>query len=275
MKFKKVYVEITNICNKSCTFCSVSKRPKEEMSLELFKKTLEEIKNYTNYIYLHIKGEPLLHSKFEEIIQVCDKSNINVNITTNGSLIEKYIDVISKSSSIRQINISLHSYSDIDEIKKLFHFVDLIMKNNNNIFIVYRYWTYSSKDKVFEKLTNIISEWYKLDENSILNLKNMMNFKIDNNLYINKDFEFEWPSIENESYNEFGFCNGLKTHIGILSNGTVVPCCLDAEGIISLGNIKNNDLKEIIESEKTQKIIKNFKDNKRVEELCKHCSFKN
>ncbi|MEG2378648.1 MAG: radical SAM protein [Bacilli bacterium] len=275
MKFKKVYVEITNICNKSCTFCSVSKRPKEEMSLELFKKTLEEIKNYTNYIYLHIKGEPLLHSKFEEIIQVCDKSNINVNITTNGSLIEKYIDVISKSSSIRQINISLHSYSDIDEIKKLFHFVDLIMKNNNNIFIVYRYWTYSSKDKVFEKLTNIISEWYKLDENSILNLKNMMNFKIDNNLYINKDFEFEWPSIENETYNGVGFCNGLKTHIGILSNGTVVPCCLDAEGIISLGNIKNNDLKEIIESEKTQKIIKNFKDNKRVEELCKHCSFKN
>ncbi|MEG1309848.1 MAG: radical SAM protein [Bacilli bacterium] len=275
MKFKKIYVEITNICNKSCTFCSISKRPKKEMSMELFKKTLEEIKNYTNYIYLHIKGEPLLHSKFEEIIQVCDKSNINVNITTNGSLIEKYIDVISKSSSIRQINISLHSYSDIDEIKKLFHFVDLIMKNNNNIFIVYRYWTYSSKDKVFEKLTNIISEWYKLDENSILNLKNMMNFKIDNNLYINKDFEFEWPSIENESYNEFGFCNGLKTHIGILSNGTVVPCCLDAEGIISLGNIKNNDLKEIIESEKTQKIIKNFKDNKRVEELCKHCSFKN
>ena len=101
-----------------------------------------------------------------------------------------------------------------------------------------------------------------------------MNIKLGNNLYLNKDYEFIWPSFNNSLDND-GFCYGLKTHIGILSDGTVVPCCLDSEGIVNLGNIFLEDLETILTKERTKKIINGFKNNKRIESLCRHCSFKN
>src|SRR5574344_1541320 len=107
MRFKKVYIEITNICNRNCTFCIKSKRNKREMQIEEFSNIIDEVKKYTDYIYLHVKGEPLLHSKFKEIIDVCDLKHMQVNITTNGTLISKKLDIIKNSKSIRQINISL------------------------------------------------------------------------------------------------------------------------------------------------------------------------
>ena len=75
MKFKKIYIEITNICNKNCSFCSKTNRKKREMSIDEFETVLKRINNYTDYIYLHIKGEPLTHSNFEEIVKLCKKYN--------------------------------------------------------------------------------------------------------------------------------------------------------------------------------------------------------
>ena len=90
MKFKKIYIEINNICNKNCSFCSKTNRKKREMSIDEFETVLKRINNYTDYIYLHIKGEPLTHSNFEEIVKLCKKYNKKINLTTNGVLISKY-----------------------------------------------------------------------------------------------------------------------------------------------------------------------------------------
>ena len=70
------------------------------------------------------------------------------------------------------------------------------------------------------------------------------------------------------------FCKGLDTHIGILADGTVIPCCLDSSGIINLGNIYEENLSDILEKEKTKQIISGFKNNKLVEELCQKCDFR-
>lgn len=217
MKFKKIYIEITNICNKNCSFCSKTNRKKREMSIDEFETVLKRINNYTDYIYLHIKGEPLTHSNFEEIVKLCKKYNKKINKKT---------------------------------------------------YFVYRYWTLNETNKNYISLKKIIKKIYNIE------LNNEMNIKLGNNLYLNKDYEFIWPSLNNSLDND-GFCYGLKTHIGILSDGTVVPCCLDSEGIVNLGNVFSEDLETILTKERTKKIINGFKNNKRIESLCRHCSFKN
>lgn len=273
MKFKKVYVEVTNICNKNCSFCPTSSRNKREMKIEEFKNVINKIKPITNYIYMHIKGEPLLHSSFPTLIKICKENNINVNITTNGTLIKKQIETLKTNEIIRQINISFHSYNDLDEIKIILNSCDEILKNNHNVNIVYRFWTYSKENQHFQNVIQLICNHYNCSDKKE-DLLNIMNIKIKDRLYFNKDIEFEWPSLDNNINNKTGFCYGLKTHIGILSDGTVVPCCLDQDGIINLGNIFNQEIDEILSSEKTVEIIENFKQNKRIEKLCQHCSFK-
>lgn len=79
--------------------------------------------------------------------------------------------------------------------------------------------------------------------------------------------------MNNDYYSEKGTCYGLIDHIGILVDGTIIPCCLDSKGIINLGNIYNDNLKEILKKDRVNNIIKGFKGNKKLEELCKHCKF--
>ena len=141
-RFKKIYVEITNICNLNCSFCNRTKKPKRSMTVEEFKTVLEKIKDYTDYIYLHVQGEPLLHKDIDKILLLCEGYNIKVNITTNGTLIHNYVDIINNSKSVRQINISLHSNSG-DK-----NYYDGVMssckKISSNIYISYRLWNMNS-----------------------------------------------------------------------------------------------------------------------------------
>ena len=94
-----------------------------------------------------------------------------------------------------------------------------------------------------------------------------------NNVFVSIEKEFIWPSLENDYYNENGTCYALKDHIGILVNGDVVPCCLDTNGLINLGNIFNDNLKGIINSERYQKMLSGFKNQKKCELLCQKCHF--
>ena len=268
MKFKKIYIEITNICNKNCSFCSKTNRKKREMSIDEFETVLKRINNYTDYIYLHIKGEPLTHSSFEEIVKLCKKYNKKINLTTNGVLISKYPSLFYDEENFRQVNISFHSYDNENDMGNIIQCIDNIRKINKKTYFVYRYWTLNETNKNYISLKKIIKKIYNIE------LNNKMNIKLGNNLYLNKDYEFIWPSLNNSLDND-GFCYGLKTHIGILSDGTVVPCCLDSEGIVNLGNIFLEDLETILTKERTKKIINGFKNNKRIESLCRHCSFKN
>ena len=59
--------------------------------------------------------------------------------------------------------------------------------------------------------------------------------KIADRIFINQDYEFQWPALHEEEDDGKGFCHGLRNQAGILANGTVIPCCLDGEGVINLG----------------------------------------
>ena len=58
-----------------------------------------------------------------------------------------------------------------------------------------------------------------------------------------------------------------------MSDGTIVPCCLDSEGIINLGNIYNDDLEEVFNTNIVKEMKDGFKKNYKCQELCRHCSF--
>lgn len=274
IKFKKVYIEITNSCNMNCSFCSKSNRSKRDMSLEEFEHVIKEIKNHTNYIYMHVKGEPLLHKNFIDFLKICDENGIKVNITTNGTLLNKNLEKIKDAKCIRQINISLQAHSSDSDIKDILNSVINLNEDRKDISIVFRFWALTDLSLENNQLLKKIIEFFLINEEISKKIKTEKNTKIRENLYINKAPLFEWPSINNAFVSEKGFCYGLKTHIGVLSDGTVVPCCFDGEGVINLGNIFITPLNQILESDRTKKIINSFRDNNLAEELCQKCSYR-
>lgn len=264
MRFKKIYVEITNICNLDCTFCIKNKRMKEFISIDNFNTLLKSIQPYTEYLYFHILGEPLLHPQINELINIASKT-FKINITTNGYLIDRIKD----NKNIRQLNISLHSFDDKYRISlqsyldNIFDSIDELLKNDT--YISLRMWI---KNKYHEDIINYINKRFKL------NLpKNIGNCTIKNKLFINNFHEFIWPDLNSDYYSEKGTCYALKDHIGILVDGTIVPCCLDTLGSINLGNIYKQSMNDILKHERVNKMLDNFNNHKKVEELCKHCMF--
>lgn len=271
-KFKKVYIEITNICNLSCSFCSIDHRKKEFISLNAMEVILRKINDYTDYVYLHVKGEPLLHPELNKILDLCQKYHKRVNITTNGTLLKTKQEELNHPI-IRQINFSLHSENQKENyLEDIFEIVDKLKEK----IIIYRFWTMEN-NLLNEKSTKIVEKIqnnYYLSSEIVEKIKNEKHVKIRDNLYIDKANEFVWPNLENDYFNDEGTCYALKDQLAILVDGTVVPCCLDSDGIVNLGNIYQQSLEEIINSKKYQEMKRGFCNRKVTEELCKHCSFK-
>jgi radical SAM protein with 4Fe4S-binding SPASM domain len=124
-----------------------------------------------------------------------------------------------------------------------------------------------------KSILNQIARKYGIEklENNI-NKKSFI--KLDNNKFINLDTIFEWPSLNNEEISDTGSCYGLIDQIAILVDATVVPCCLDQNGDINLGNIFENTMEDILNSNEAKNIINGFKENRLTNELCKKCSFR-
>lgn len=278
MKFLKVYIEITNVCNLNCSFCSKTSRKNRFMKVEEFEKIANEVKEYTSLVALHIKGEPLIHPELGEILKVCEKEHLKVNITTNATLLLKKLDIILSSKSVRQINLSLHAMeqNNIDKEKylsNLFKAVDVIHRNTN-IIISYRLWNLKelSSNKINEFILLNLARKYNV-ENIIEKAKENEFIELDKNIFLNQDLMFEWPEMNNDIISKKGKCYGLRNQIGILSNGDVVPCCLDGNGDILLGNILHENLDKILQKPRVKTIISGFERQELVEELCQKCGF--
>ena len=273
-RFKKIYIEITNRCNLNCSFCGKNKRDYRDMSLLEFELVINKIKRYTDYIYLHVKGEPLLYDNLDSLLSICDNTNIKVNITTNGVFLKERLAILMNHFCIRQINISLHS-----ENNKKSYFLDVFSSGkvlSTKMFISYRIWDLEEY-KLNKKSTEIVDkiiEFYNLSPVIVDKLYNDKNIKIASNTFVNKENIFTWPDVDNDILVD-GFCYGLKTHIAILSNGDIVPCCLDANGEIKLGNIFEDSLDDVLNGDIYKSLLKSFKDNNAIHPLCKSCNFKN
>ncbi len=273
--FKKIYIEITNICNLKCKFCPDTNRKKEYMSVKDFEQIIKKVHRYTNLICLHVKGEPLLHPKLNEILNVLEKYHLKANITTNGTLITQNLETIKNSKAVRQINFSIHSITqnkclEKEYLNNIFESVEQLP----NVIISYRLWNISElqKNEINREIIETIQEYYKTS-NLIEVLKQNSFLKLRENLFINQDIEFAWPNINGKEIIYEGRCLALKDQVAILVDGTVVPCCLDNNGDIPLGNIFNESLEDILNKDKTQTIKSNFENRIITCNLCKTCGF--
>lgn len=280
-QFGKIYIEITNVCNLQCAFCMPTTRKPEFMKVEDFDRILQKIQPYTDRIYLHIKGEPLLHPQLKEILACAMEKQMDVTITTNATLLQQNLSTILQSTCIKQMNLSLHSIEQNQEVKKkeaeyLEEVIGSVrqIQKYTNILISYRLWNLEAYENNMHNkmLLDTLAKEY-----DIYNLYEMAKerkwVKLAPNVYLNQDIEFVWPSLEGKTILEAGKCFGLRNQIGILVNGDVVPCCLDQNGAMALGNIKHQTVEEIINSERAKKIKQGFEAHKLVEPLCKTCGF--
>ena len=254
MRFKRVYIEITNICNLHCEFCLPHHRQPKNMLFDEFKVILSKIKSYTNYIYLHVKGEPLLHPEIESFILYAFEQGFFINLTTNGTLLKNYLHL---TKYLRQINISLHATNDFEIVKTAKLIQDCIVN--------FRVWNFEENKEAIDLLEN---EFH-------VKITGVSNFKLRDSFFVSAQNKFKWPSLSTQSFTEHGFCHALKDQIAILVDGTVVPCCLDNDGDIPLGNIFDEDFESILTSSRVASMQNGFKNRLCIEELCKKCEFKN
>ncbi|TKI12468.1 radical SAM protein [Bacillus wiedmannii] len=285
-KFKKFYLEITSVCNLACSFCPPTERQKQFISVEDFAKRLDQIRPHTDYIYLHVKGEPLLHPKIDQLLDLSHEKGFKVNITTNGTLINKRRHRLLNKPALRQMNFSLHSFDGHPGSQDKEGYVRSILSfireatSQSDLIVSLRLWNLTQDNKTNAEiqknrdLLSIIENEFGLSYQIEEKLTPGKGIKIAERVFINQDYEFQWPALHEEEDDGKGFCHGLRNQAGILANGTVIPCCLDGEGIINLGNINNDSFSNIIEGERATNIVDGFSKRVAVEELCRKCGYR-
>ena len=273
MKFKRIYIEISNVCNLKCAFCIQNSRESKIMSVEEFHYILKEINDYSDYIYLHVLGEPLLHPNLKAILALCSQYHKKVMITTNATLLKKQLDTVCVDC-VKQINLSIHSFpyhKQCEYLNDIYECAKVLA--SKQIHVNYRLW--SIQDQQLDEqaqllLKQILMQYHKdLDQ-----IKRLQRFDLANYIHLHFEEVFTWPTLTNEYVGDCGSCLGMKTMCAILSDGSVVPCCLDSKKEACLGNIFQTRFQDIIESDLVKQVISNFQNNKITLKLCKHCSYR-
>ncbi len=280
MKFKRIYVEISNLCNVQCSFCPVVERDNKIMSPEQFQGIIRKIKNHTEEICLHLMGEPTAHPELDRILTIAEDAAVKVNLTTNGLLIKRKESLFFDSTCIRQINFSLQSFKDnfphkplSDYLMPIMNFTKELLTRREDIYVNFRLWNLGSSSDDNEDIFTEIENFFEIKINRNTQVENIKSKRIWKKLYLHFDSRFDWPSLNSDRHSEQGRCHGLKSHIGIHADGSVVPCCLDKEAIINLGNLNSNSLEDILNSELATSIRSGFAQNKLVHPLCQGCEY--
>lgn len=274
---KRVYLEITNVCNQNCPFCPKTTRQEQFLTLENFKLVLEKLQGHTNHLYFHVLGEPLCHPHLPRFLQEAHKQGYHVNLVTNGALIEEVGPQLLEQPALRQISFSLHSLAYQGEaitnkrLGEIINFVD--QTQGSKLYLSLRLWTGGTTEN--HLVLTALSKHFSIN-NLTEKLANSQGrgIRLSERIFLNPAEEFIWPNLDAPFQPEPAFCHALTQQMAILVDGTVVPCCLDGEGSIVLGNIYHSSLAEIYNSIKAQKILMGFEQGQAVEELCKRCQYR-
>ena len=282
-RFYKVHVEISNICNLQCSFCPVVIRTKKLMDVETFEKIIPQIAPMTEMVAFHLMGEPLLHPKLEQFLEICAKHSLPVFFVSNGVLLTEKRSELLLHPTIRQVNFSLHSFYDnfpgkdpAEYLEKIFQFTEMAFEKRPDLYLNYRLWNLQTPNQntdLNRDFRNRIEKRFGVLIPDEVNVKNVKSRRLLNRLYLHYDTEFIWPALDLPVIGTKGTCYGLSSHFGILAEGTVVPCCLDKEGNIPLGNVHEQDIESILSSPHARATLEGFQKRKLVNDLCQRCNY--
>ena len=278
-RFAKAYLEITNLCNLSCHFCHGTKRKGEFMPTERFSYLAEALRPYTDYLYLHVLGEPLLHPQLEDILEIAASLGFRICITTNGTLLARQQDLLTQfAPHVHKISISLHA-SEANGCASRDGYLDDCARfaktaSEKGIIVALRLWNLEgnaltkAKNCSNEEILTLLEATFPAPWVETRGGK-----KLAERVYLEWGETFDWPDLGAPDYGEGCFCYGLRDQIGVLCDGTVVPCCLDADGNIPLGNLLTTPLEEILQSPRATALRRGFDNRTAVEPLCRHCGY--
>lgn len=273
-RFRKVYLEISNVCNLSCTFCPGTKRAPRIMTEEEFTYLLQKIQPWTDFVYFHIMGEPLCHPLLGRFLEIAQEIGMRVILTTNGTRIAVCSQTLLSSPALHKVNLSLHAFESNDKLDDFDRYLDDCFTFGKTAdgekIVVYRLWNQGGNDRLNE---NILSKmecffpkpWRQTRTGIGLAPRTFLEF----------GDKFDWPELTAPDYGENRFCYALRDQIGVLCDGTVVPCCLDHDGDIPLGNLFHQSMDDIISSFAAKKLYKEFSDRKVTQALCRRCGYAN
>jgi MoaA/NifB/PqqE/SkfB family radical SAM enzyme len=273
--FKRAYLEITNVCNRSCAFCPGCSREKKFMTVEEFSLLSEKLRPYTEYLYLHVMGEPLLHPFLKEILEHARSLGFKTTLTTNGTLLKERGELLCESG-LYKLNVSLHSFEangrrDETYFENCFAVAESVAKQGT--ITVLRLWNMDGdlpgmnreNDEILAHLESRFPQPWK---------KNSKGFTLRENLYLEYDKRFIWPMAGGKEIRQAGRCHGLLDQIAVLCDGTVVPCCLDGQGSVPLGNLFDSALSEILDCPRALAMKEGFLCGGRLSEhLCRTCGY--
>lgn len=277
MRFAKAYVEITNICNRNCSFCPKTNRKPAQMTPEQFAIIAEKLRPVTDYLYLHLMGEPLLHPQLQTLLEIARTLGFRVILTTNGTLLGKAQPVLLAAPALHKVNISLHSFEANEAGEFSAYLQDCIsfarLAAAQRILINFRLWNLDGTETTGRNTQNeaILAALHAAFPEDWSASRSGM--RMTDRVYLSYGETFAWPSMEERDRGETRFCYGLKDQIGVLADGTVVPCCLDHEGDIPLGNLLQQDIEQILNAPRTGAMIEGFRQNRAVEPLCRRCGY--
>lgn len=271
-RFNKIYLEISNVCNLSCAFCPGTKRKKHIMTVEEFSALMPRLRPYTDYLYFHLMGEPLLHPHLAQFLEIAGEWGFKVILTTNGTLLTKQQEILLNSPALHKVNISLHAFeaNDLsvpfeDYLSGCFRFGKAA---EGSKLIVYRLWNNGGADELNQKILDTMKQFFPAPWT-----ENRQGQRIGERIFLEYGDKFDWPDLSAPEGDAKVFCYGLRDQLGVLCDGTAVPCCLDHEGDLALGNLFEEDMDSILEKPRAQAIYNGFTKKNAAEELCRKCGY--
>lgn len=271
-RFRKIYLEISNICNLRCHFCPGTHRTAHAMTEAEFTALLPKLRPYTDFLYFHLMGEPLCHPLLEQFLSLAGDAGFRVILTTNGTLLPQKQEMLLRAPALHKVNISLHAFeandfslSFSDYLHGCFSFGQAA---EGRKIVCYRLWNGGGENAKNEKILATMQSYFPADW-----IKERQGTRIGSRIYLESGDRFDWPDLAAEEGAENVFCYGLKDQIGILCDGTVVPCCLDHEGDLALGNLHMAELGDILDSPRASAICQGFVQRRAAEELCRKCGY--
>ncbi|MBQ4600992.1 MAG: radical SAM protein [Oscillospiraceae bacterium] len=271
-RFRKVYLEVSNVCNLHCSFCPGTRREKRVMQAAEFSLLMDKLRPYTDHLYFHLMGEPLCHPELEQLLAMAGERGFRVILTTNGTLLHSRRELLLAAPALHKVNISLHAFEANDLSVPFSEYLDRCCRfgeaAQGRVLTVYRLWNQggaqAQNPRILQRLRESFpGEW----------VKERHGIRIGQRVYLEYGDKFEWPDMTVPEGSDRVFCYGLRDQIGVLCDGTVVPCCLDHEGDIPLGNLFEEDLAQILEKPRAKAIYDGFSRGKAAETLCRRCGY--
>ena len=271
-RFQKIYLEISNICNLQCAFCPGTSRNPGVMTEDEFLSLLPKLRPWSDYLYFHLMGEPLCHPLLERFLMHAGEAGFKVILTTNGTLLKKQQEVLLSAPGLHKVNISLHAFEANDlsipfseYLSRCFSFGQAALGKK---LVVYRLWNQGGAEELNSQILTALETAFPKPW-----AEERRGVRLADRIYLEYGDKFDWPDLTAPDGGNAVFCYGLRDQIGVLCDGTVVPCCLDHNGDLSLGNLHRQSLRDILSSPRATAIYEGFQHRTATEELCRKCGY--